>query len=503
MSKYIIGIDNGGSTVKAGLYDLNGNVIKLSSFKTKMIIPNPGWTERDQQELLKANTTVTYNVIKESGVDSEDIIALAIIGHGNGLYLVDENGNAVYPGIYSTDARAQDYISRWYSDGTFDAVHPKIMQSIWAGQPVALLSWFKDNKPEILDRAHWAFMCKDFIRYCFTGEAYAELTDISGTCLLNNNEVKYDTAILKSFGLEKYKHLLPPIKKSADICGYITDSIAKETGLKPGTPVAGGLFDIDACAIATGVTSEENLSVIAGTWSINQYISPKPLIAKEVFMTSLYCIPDYWLITEASATSASNLEWFVDEFLIEEKKIAEKQGRSVYEICNNAVASINPEDSHIVFMPFLYGTNEGVNSKSCFIGLAAWHKRIHVIRAIFEGIVFSHKVHIERLLKHRNSPKAIRIAGGATRSNIWMQLFADILQIPIEVTNVVELGTLGAAICSSVAVGEYSSFEQASANMVKITKKIMPDKTKKDIYDKKYIVYQKAVEVLEPLWDSF
>jgi len=500
MAKYVLGIDNGGTVTKAALYDLQGNEVAVASSKTEMIIPQPGFTERDANELWEANVQAIASVIQQSGVDSHDIAALATTGHGNGLYLVDDQGTPVYPGIYSTDTRAQEYVDTWYADGTFDKVHPKTLQSIWAGQPVALLAWFRDHKPDVLQKTRWICMCKDYIRFRLTGEPYAEMTDISSTNLMNVRDVAYDRELLQEFGLERCYGMLAPLKYSAEICGCVTEEVVKRTGLQPGTPVAGGLFDVVACAIATGITTDEKLCIVAGTWSINQYISHTPVVSKSLFMTALYCMPGYWLLLEGSPTSASNLEWFVTELLDRDKKMADEKGASIYELCNSLVGSVNPEESQIVFLPFLYGTNVGADAKACFLGLKGWHHKAHILRALYEGIVFSHKMHIERLLAFRERPKAARITGGVARSEVWVQMFADILQIPIEITIGTELGTLGAAICAGVAAGHFPSFENTSENMVHVARTFSPNPDWKAIYEKKYEVYQKTVEVLAPLW---
>ncbi len=501
MSKYVLGVDNGGTVIKAALYDLAGNEVALASSKTDMIMPKPGYIERDANELWEANALAIAAVIQQSGVGADDIAAISTTGHGNGLYLVDEDGTPVYPGIYSTDVRAQGYVDRWYADGVFDKVLPKTMQSIWPGQPVALLAWFQEYKPEVLQQARWVFMCKDYIRYCLTGEPYAEITDMSGSNLMNVRDVTYDRELLREFGLETYQEMLPPLKYSAEICGYVTKNASEKTGLKEGTPVAGGLFDIDACAIATGITDDEKFCIIVGTWSINQYISKQPVVSKSLFMTSLYCMPGYWLTTEASATSASNLEWFVTEFLAEETKSAAQKGLSVYELCNDLVAGIPPEDSQVLFLPFLYGSNVEADANACFLGLKGWHHKAHVLRALYEGIVFSHKMHIEKLLAYREMPKVARITGGAARSEVWCQIFADVLQIPIEITSGTELGTLGAAMCAGVATGHFPSLESASESMVRVVRAILPNPENKAIYEKKYANYKKTLETLASLWE--
>lgn len=500
MPKYLLGIDNGGTVTKAALFDLNGQEIAVAANRTKLEIPRPGFTERDMPELWNANVKVIRDIINKSGIDPGSIAGIAVTGHGNGLYLIDETGQPSYHGIYSTDTRANEIVATWRQDGTFDRVHPLIMQAIWAGQPIALLSWLKKNNPDVLHKTRWIFMCKDYIRYCLTGEAYAEITDLSGTNLMNVRDVRYDEDLLKEFGLEDLIDKLPPIKYSSENCGRITQEAARLTGLKEGTPVAGGMFDIDACAIATGITDEEKVSIVAGTWSINQYITQTPIVSKDLFLNTIYCMKGYRLITEASPTSASNLEWFVEQFFGEEERSAKEKGVSVYEICNEMVSKIEPEETNIIFLPFLFGTNVDPDSKSTFIGLKGWHTKAHVLRSVYEGIVLCHRYHLERLLAFRSRPKSILISGGAARSKVWVQIFADALQIPIEVVKGSELGALGAAICAGVATRDFESFESAAQNMVEISYTCTPNPEKKAVYEKKYDLYTTIIKQLEPVW---
>ncbi len=502
MARYLLGIDNGGTVIKAGLYDLDGSEVSVATSRTQMLMPSPGYAERDADELWTANVQAISMVIRTSGVDPHEISAVATTGHGNGLYLVDERGRPVYPGIYSTDTRAQAYVKRWYADGTFERVLPKTMQSLWAGQPVALLSWFRDHRPDVLQQTRWILTCKDYLRFRLTGEAYAEITDLSGSSVMNVRDVTYDQELFRAYGIEEYAAMFPPLKYPADICGHVTKAAAERTGLVEGTPVAGGLFDIDACAIATGITTPEKLCLVVGTWSINEYISSAPVVSKSIFMTSLYCIPGYWLVLEGSPTSASNLEWFVTEFLAEAQTLAGRAGRSIYELCNEWLAQVAPEDSQVMFLPFLYGSNVDTDASACFLGVKGWHHRAHLLRAIYEGVIFSHKTHIEKLLAFREPPQAIRLTGGAARSTVWMQMFADVLQLPIEITAGTELGTFGAAICGGVATRQFTSFEHAVANMVHVSHTYTPDLTKKEVYARKYAAYHKAIETLGPLWVS-
>lgn len=503
MSKYLLGIDNGSTVTKAAIYDLHGNEIAVSSCKTNLLFPAPGFIERNMDELWEANVSVIRAVISDSGIAPGSIAGIGITGHGNGIYLIDKKGNPVCNGVVSTDVRAAGYVSKWYSDGTFKKVHPKTLQNIYPGQPVPLLAWFKEHDPVILEKTRWILMCKDYLRYCLTGGINVEITDIAATNLINVIDKRYDRELLSDFGLEDIYDKLPPIKYSTDICGHVTKKAAGLTGLKEGTPVAGGFIDIDACAVATGIVDENRMCVVAGTWSINEYISKKPVLSSDIFLSSVYCMDGYWLNMEGSVTSASNLEWFIEQFLGKEKALTEEEGGSIYRICDEMVSQVDPEDSQIIFLPFLFGTSSGENEKACFIGMKGWHTKSHVIRAIYEGVVFSHLYHINRLLKHRARPEAVRISGGASRSKVWVRIFADILQMPVEVVKGTELGTFGAAICAGVAANHFSSFKDAVDSMLKVAYICTPSIEKMEIYGEKYSLYKEAIRLLRPLWNKY
>ncbi len=496
MADYLLGIDNGGTVSKASLYTIDGKEIATASEKTELIMPKPGFTERNLDELWTANSRSIRSVIEKSGINASNIAAVASTGHGNGIYLVDDELDPVGNGIVSTDTRAKEYVKRWYSDGTFRRVHPKTMQSIWAGQPVALLAWMKDYDPETIRRARWVLMCKDYIRLCLTGEAFAEITDMTGTSTMHVGTGEYDDDVLDAFGLSEVRNKLPEVKGSAEICGRVTRKASQETGLIEGTPVAGGLFDVNACAVATGVIDETMLCCIAGTWSINEYISKEPVVDEDHFMTTLYCIPGYWLMGENSPTSASNLEWFVSNF----GGCFSSENGSVYEACNAAVENVKPEDSDIIFLPFLYGSNAGSDASAGFLGLNGYHTREHLLRAVYEGVAFGTKVHVERLSRFRELPDTARMSGGAVKSSVWMQMFADVLQKRIEITENDELGTLGAALCAGVSVGIFDSFEEGTAEMVRLKRTFEPNKNLFGTYGAKFKKYKETIEAMQNVW---
>ena len=261
------------------------------------------------------------------------------------------------------------------------------------------------------------------------------------------------------------------------------------------------MFDIDACALSVGITDEEHICMIAGTWSINEYIRRTPVLDGKVMLNSLFCLPEYYLIEECSPTSAGNNEWFINQLLPEVEAAAKQAGTSIYDQLNQWVESIAPEEFVPVYLPFLMGSNAHPNAKGTFVGLSTNHTRKHMLRSVYEGIAFCHRHHFDKLMATRETaPKCIRLAGGAARSTVWTQMFADIMNMPIVTVAANETGALGCAISVAAATGEYASLAEAAANMSSFSAPVYPNPEKTAIYEKKYQLYRKAIECLDGLW---
>ena len=477
--KYLMGIDNGGTFSKAAIFDEKGQQISVASVPTVTITPKPGYTERDMEELWQVNAQAVKEAIEKSGIDPADIAGVSFSGHGKGLYLVGKDGKPSYNGIISTDARAWAYVKRWKEDGTAKEVYKKTYQDILACQPVSLLAWLKDNCPEVIENTKYVFAVKDYVRYRMTGEAYAEMSDFSGGNLVNLATGEYDRELMELFGIGEVFDCLPPLKNAADVCGYVTKEASELTLLPEGTPVSAGMFDVNACGIASGLSDGEKMCMIAGTWSINEFIAKEPVLNGTVALNSMFCIPGYYLVEESSPTSAGNMEWFIRNLMNYEKSDAKANGGSVYDITNEWVASIEPQDNNIIFLPFLNGSNEDTLAKGTFIGLTAYHSKKHMLRAVYEGIVFSHLTHVKKLLRNREIPESIRLSGGAANSDVWVQIFADALQIPIDVIEDKELGAQGAAIAAGIAAGIYKDYNDGIQKTVKLQKLFSQDRNTK------------------------
>ena len=501
MAEYLLGVDNGSTVSKAAIFDLEGREVQIASRKIEPNYPHPGWTERSMDLLWESTAGAINEAITAAGIDPKQIVGVGTTGHGNGLYLLDKEGKPARAGIQSMDTRAAGIIDEWNARDFHSQVFPYTVQSLWAAQPNALLAWIKRNEPQVYERIGAVLMCKDYITYCLTGEIVTDFTDMSGTSLMDVRNRRYSRELLELYDLAELWGAMPRLAHSFEVVGQITPDAAAATGLAPGTPVVGGIFDVDASALGAGVVDAGQVCIIAGTWSINEIVTAEPLVDPSLFMTSIYTVPGLWLTIEASPTSATNLEWFVSNLCGEEHIEAQERGISVYEMCNEMVASLPPGGTNIIFHPFLYGSNVQATARAGFYGVAGWHTKAHMVRALYEGVVYCHLAHVDKLRAAGATMDVARLTGGGSRSRVWTQIFADALQLPVEVPEGVELGARGAAICAGLGAGVYKDHAEAVATAVKVERRQEPDPEATPHYLARYHEYRRLLEAMEAPWD--
>jgi L-xylulokinase len=170
---------------KAALFDLQGREIAIASCKADTEYPHPGWTERDMEVLWYSTTCAIREVLEKSGIRSEDIAGIGCAGHGNGVYLLDKQGQALRNGIQSMDSRAAGILAEWNEHDVHGQAFPYTIQSFWPAQPNALLAWMKRYEPENYARIGAVLFCKDYIKYRLTGEISTDFSDMSGSSLMD------------------------------------------------------------------------------------------------------------------------------------------------------------------------------------------------------------------------------------------------------------------------------------------------------------------------------
>ncbi|MEP2534248.1 FGGY-family carbohydrate kinase [Shimia sp.] len=489
---YFLGLDAGNTVIKAVLFDGEGRQVTMHVLDGQSSTPAPGYVERDLNELWANAKQGIQTCIGKAGVDPKDIKGVGCAGHGNGLYLLDKAGDPLI-GIQSLDTRAAG-VAEELNAASGDAFHTICLQRPWPSQTPTLLAWIKRFQPKTYERTGTILLCKDFITNRLTGERVSEISDMSGCGLTAMPSCTYDEGLLALYGLSDAREMLPRLIDPADIAGTVSKEAAEATGLAVGTPVIGGYFDVVSSAMGSGVVKSGEASIIAGTWSINQVFSDQPVVDPSVFMASGFG-PNRFVNIEASATSAANLEWYVRE-------LVERGGHheDPFGYCNDLVGQVEPRADDPFFHPFLYGSGQGAEFRSGLYGVAGWHGEGHILRALFEGVMFEHRRHIDALRSAGvNFDRAV-LSGGGSRSPHWPQMFADCLGVPIAVAEAQETGALGAAIGAAVATGHVRSYEEGVDRMTRTKATYQPDTSRKPHYDARYETYQHLTEVMREFW---
>ncbi|EIJ7508830.1 carbohydrate kinase, partial [Escherichia coli] len=314
-----------------------------------------------------------------------------------------------------------------------------------------------------------------------------EESNISESNLYNMTTGRYDSRLTQWLGISEIDHALPPVVGSAETGGKISEEAAAITGLAAGTPVVGGLFDVVSTALCAGIDDEFTLNAVMGTWAVTSGIA-RGLREHEAhpYVYGRYVNDGQYIVHEASPTSSGNLEWFTAQW-----------GDLSFDEINRAIASLPKAGSDLFFLPFLYGSNAGLEMTSGFYGMQALHTRAHLLQALYEGVVFSHMTHLNRMRERFTEVRTLRVTGGPAHSDVWMQMLADVSGLRIELPQVEETGCFGAALAARVGTGVYRSFSEAQRALEHPIRTLLPDMTAHARYQRKYHHYQHLIEALQ------
>lgn len=489
----LLGLDAGNTVIKAVLFDATGRQLAASERNGASSQPAPGHVERDMAELWANAAAVIRNCLDRAGVRPGAIAAVGCAGHGNGLYLLDRAGGPLLA-IQSLDSRAATLADQLRIDGNAARLHALCLQEPWPSQTPALLAWLQVHAPDVYASAGTVFLCKDYVTFRLTGRRTSDVSDMSGAGLIRLPGCRYDGELLALYGLADARPLLPDLLWPTEIAGGITAEAAAATGLAEGTPVVAGLFDVVANALGSGVVDEGQASIIAGTWSINQVVARAPIADRRVFMISAFA-EDRVVAIESSATSAANLEWYVRAFM-------DRGGdhRDPFGACNRLVAAVTPAADDPYFHPYLHGSRLSASMRAGFYGIAGWHGEGHMLRALFEGVAFEHRRHVDVLRTAGVRFDRASLSGGGARSAVWPQMFADVLDIPVSVPACSEAGALGAAIAAGVGARVFPDLTDAVRAMTAERARFTPDPAMAAFYDERYRTYGMLTEAMKPVW---
>ncbi len=503
----LLAIDAGGSYVKASLFE-PGTAFHTVSASVAVTHPAPGMSEREPEALWQATVGCIRQLLAET--DAARVAAVGLTSHGNGLYLVDREGLPTRAAIMAADTRAEPAVKAWRADGVERALRPQAWNGLWAGKPGPLLAWLATHEPETLD-ASWAVVgCKDYLRARLVGAVCEETSDATAGGLYENASLVNDPAAaldvnaeaLAIFGLSRYAWLFPtsidPLTPFA-----VSRQAAGETGLPAGTPVIAGLVDNAAMQHGSGVFDSATICVGTGTWSINQLLVPVGdmtldgvLGAVEPFAASS-ALGGWGLLSEASATSASTLGWALQQAVTGRAAADRAAERDIFEACLTREAARPRSATDPLFFPFLDGSRDDAAARGAWLGLSSATSEADLLGAVVEGVCFEHRRHVERLEQSLAQRLPVRLSGGATKSPVWCQRFADALARPVQVSPVSELGSVCAAAMAGTSVDFFASVAAGVATLNPTWTTYQPDAATAELTRDRWERYSRFAALLD------
>lgn len=500
----LIGIDAGGSYVKAAAFDLDHRRVVVESRLVPATHPAPGHNERDAEVLWQATASVVRAVLEQVPDAASRVAAVGVTAHGNGLYLVDAAGTPTRAAIQASDTRASTIVRGWERDGVPGRLRATIWNGVWPGQPGPLLAWLAEHEPDTLDSSVAALMCGDYLRGRLSGDVHAELTAASCNGLFDSAARTWSSAALDAYGTVAARRLLPGIVNPTDVVGTVTGSAAQVTGLPAGVPVVAGVVDNVGLHLGAGVLDGARIVIGAGTWSINQLLVPEqemtlegPLGRVRPYAACLAVPKPMAMLIEASATSASTLGWALHNATRGVATAAEAAGENLFAYALGRVAARPPRIDAPMFLPYLDGARDEPTARGGWVGLSSACDDIDLIAAVVEGICFEHRRHVDRLSLGTDQTVPLRLAGGASRSAMWAQLFADVIGRPVEVSPLEELGAAGAAVVAGTATARFATLAEGIARLNPTQHTFDPDPVAVAFRSRRFEAYVRWASLLE------
>lgn len=499
METYLLGLDSGSTATKAVIFDTAGRTVAVGSRRVEQRQPRAHHVERDMKETWVAASGAIRDALELGKVSASAIAAVGVTGHGDGLYLVDQDDAPLGPGILSLDSRAFAVRDQWREAGLLPQALELTGQQPYPYAAVSLLKWIQLNEPERYAKIGRVLFCKDWLRLCLTGVPATDPTEASSS-FTNVRTQQYSRDVLDLYGLASIGRALPEIVPSTALAGRVTAQAALQTGLTEGTPVACGLHDVTSSAVGMGHTEPGILSITAGTFSINEILSDRPQPDPR-WSCRNGTRPGQWMNMSISPASSSNIDWFMREFFAHEAQQAEQRGCSLFDLIEGELQAAFAEASSVMFHPFLFGSPFEQPASASFFGIHSWHRRAHLARAVLEGMIFNHRYHVEALTSAFPA-RRVGLTGGGSSSPMLAQLFADVLGIQIDIPASQEASALGAALCAGVSTGVFASLPEAGAQACRIQRTHRPDPERHGQLSEAYKLYMQLISGMNPLWPA-
>jgi xylulokinase len=478
-----LGIDVGTGGSRAVLIDLQGTIVASATVEhAPFASPEIGWAEQDAGDWWRASAKAIRQILASENVNAAEIGAVGLSGQMHGAVFLNKHDEVLRPSIIWCDQRTEKQCRELTEKIGSKKLIELVSNPALPNFTLTKMLWVRENEPEIWNQTRSVLLPKDYIRFRLTGDKATDVSDASGTLMLDVRNRKWSKEILAA--VEMSESLLPELYESAEITGTISAECAAETGLAAGTPIVAGAGDNAAGAIGMGIVRAGSVSATIGTSGVVFAVTDKPSIdLKGRIHTFCHAAANRWHVTGVTQAAGLSFRWFRDNFAANEN----------YDDLVEEAAKIAVGADGLLWTPYLMGERTphiDPKVRASLIGLTASHTKAHVVRAILEGVAFSLRDSIE-IFRELNIPiQTIKLGGGGARSPLWRQIQADVYGQEVEIIAAEEGAAYGAALLAGVGAGKWRTIDEACDKTIRVAEKIKPNDEYVEVLNRRYKAYQ-------------
>jgi xylulokinase len=445
----LIGLDVGTSSVKAIAIDPDGAVLGIAERSYPRSAPRPGWSEQEPDDWWRAAS----EALDELG--GPDAAGIGLTGQMHGLVALDASERPLRPAILWNDGRSQRQCEEIEERIGLERLISLTGNRALAGFTAPKLLWLREHEPDVYARIAHVLLPKDYVRLKLTGEHAIDVADASGTLLFNVAERAWSDEVLDALAIDR--RWLPRVLESPEVSGTTGD----------GVPVAAGAGDQAAGALGVGVVSQgDPVSVVLGTSGVVFAALDGYEHDREARVHAFcHAVPGAWHVMGVMLSAAGSLEWLHGIV-----------GASYDDLLADA-ARWEPGAEGLLFAPYLWGErtpHADPDARGAFVGLSGRHDRGALARAVLEGVAFGLRDALDLVAELGGAARAGRVSGGGSRSELWLEIVASALELPLEVTAVDEGAAYGAALLGGVAAGVWQDPREAVSASVEVRRVVEP-----------------------------
>lgn len=466
---YVIGVDGGTESIRAFVFDLDGRPLASVATPYKTDFPNPSWAEQNPEDWWAAMGQSVKGAVAKAGVKTTDIIGLSVDTTCCSVVALDKQGVPLRPCMIWMDVRSsQEADEIAATKDAYLRVNGGGAGPVSAEWMIPKSLWMKRHQPEIFKRAAKVGEYQDYINLRLTGRWVGSYGNAAVRWHYQTQHGGVPRSLLKALDLEDLEDKWPnPIVAPGTVIGPLTKEAAEHIGLRPGVPVVQGGADAFIGVIGLGVTQPGEMALITGSSHLHIGVADRVVHKAGVwgtYMDGVY--PGKPIIEGGQTSTGSVIAWFKRHF-------AE---HTSWDTLNEGAAAIPPGAEGLLVLDHFQGNRTPYTdalSRGAITGLTLKHTPAHVFRAIIEGICLGTRL-ITDSFGEAFTPKRIVLAGGASNSPLWLQIHADTIGAPIELTEVADAPALGCAILAAYGAGKYKTIEEGCAVMVRSKSVIEP-----------------------------